>query len=325
MHYNSRHRYQSARELAEDLEKLGPLSSSSTLSAKRPLLGRKRFFKRALFSGGAAVLVVLLAAYFLAPSGNQKNDSDSTSPKGGRANGAASPLAEPAHPLPALLVDRPWRMPVPLMKEDPVEPLWEHRLVGSGNYARGLQMMVQANPADTLATLIALDADPKNRWFELYIEMSPLSGSSGIFFGWKRAARDPDLRQHFFVVQLDERPAAPYKRGRLLVGTAYIDQPKGSRVQATNWFQPLPNGKGMVPLRKRHEWHPVVVRALNGKVTLKVDDGSTTTFDVGKLRAADPDLAALDARGALGVWVMGGIGNFRRATITALPSQKVGK
>jgi serine/threonine protein kinase len=338
MHFNPRRRYQSAEALAGDLEKLGQQPASlHTPSKGRPHVAG-RFFKPVLLSSGLAVLVALLAALFFTPGwlSQSGKKADNQASDGGLSRNPSQknalrehPLGGDSKPLPPELVKRSWNHPIALMKQNPVEPLWEYRLIGKGIYAAGRQMMLQAKPED-ICTMVALDADPKRRWFEFAIELdqpdllaakkSPWAHRLGIFFGWQHYPEDPDRAHHFFVIELDERPVGPHKHGRLIIGTASYRPAKGSRQEQTNWFVPLPETKGVLPLSQSEVWHPLIVRVVDHKITVIVDGLRKTEFDLAWVKKQHAQAGHLDPRGALGVWAKEGVGWFRKATVTALPS-----
>ena len=154
----------------------------------------------------------------------------------------------------------------------------------------------------------------------LAAKKSPWAHRLGVFFGWQHYPEDRDRPHHFFVIELDERPFGPHKHGRLIIGTASYRPAKGSRQEQTNWFVPLPETKGVLPLADSGKWHTLTVRVLDDMVRVTVDN-VTTEFELAWLRKAHPRLGPLDPRGALGVWAKDGVGWFRKATVTALLEQ----
>jgi hypothetical protein len=101
-------------------------------------------------------------------------------------------------------------------------------------------------------------------------------------------------------------------------------KPKGARGGVHRFLEPLPQGRGLLPLGEPKAgskgWRKLLVRVSEGKVSVAVDDGPKMEFELAWLEKADPKLkgSTLRTRGALGVWVRNGVGSFRNATVMPL-------
>lgn len=153
----------------------------------------------------------------------------------------------------------------------------------------------------------------------------PRRYATGIFFGWQSTLRDPGGKHPVFLVELQEPPVDLGGPTRVTISYMIFDPPSGLRGGSTaRGSRLLPTGKhswDLDPLpANRQGWHQFRVRALDGKVTVTVDNKDLFRFDLHDLplhlREGDE---RLDPRGALGVWVDKGPTYIRNAQVTALP------
>jgi serine/threonine protein kinase len=305
MHPIPARRYQNAEELAADLETF----LGQTPLSRPPAVAPLRRHRRLLAVCGAAVLLAALVAGGILLAGNL----------GGQPG--AAPVSSPNSKPPAypdILRNRPVNLAVPLLDQN-FKPLWSQRLSGLGKvHLTEFQLMLSSLQGQP-PTFLALDDDPARRWFEFAIDLDaplgePGTNRFGIFFGWRKSA------ERFFAVEIDEHPVGQFSHGRAVVG--FMRLVKGNGVESNlAYLQPLPIENGVIPLAKSPAWHHLVVRAVDHKVSVKVDDRAML-FDQARLIGANGRLAGLHQRGAIGIWSWNGVFScFRNATIMALPAE----
>jgi serine/threonine protein kinase len=323
-------RYQRAEDLAEDLEALLRTSPNGPPSLQTRSLFRLPAARRSVFGGVFALLGVLLLTWLLGPMGQWLSPGRPPNgpPTGDSTKADDRLLVADLPPLPAPLRERMVQVRQPLLRND-FEPIWSHRLHGEGHYHRMVNGLVVNSLPVQGWTLLALDNDPQQRWFEFAIEMAQVreegrnTREGGLFFGWRRNPEDPEKRYRFFVLRLQEPPKDVVGSGKLLLGSAYIDEERGARQELIEPFRPLPpeQREMTLPPVKPDGWRRVQVRAVDHLVKVTVDN-VTLEFDV---RAVQPiggqGPNTLDARGALGIWARNGQATFREVFVTALPSE----
>jgi serine/threonine protein kinase len=307
IHPKPRRRYQRAEELAAELE--GFLSR--TQNVPRPVPGGQRRWLLAGLGVLVAAVLVALALFLRFPRSEEKSKPD---PNDGVR---ASPKVPEDYP--ELLLKRPWRSSIALLKED-FEPLWHRRLDGEGKFARTpFQLMLNSA---TGSTLLALDDDPQRRWFEFAIDLNgPMAKAGtnrfGVFFGWRDLPERP-RSYHFFIVEVDEHPSPGLPKGMLRIDAVRIQHGRGAEQEMKTAWE-----LGRLPLTKGPDWHHLVIRALGHKLTVTVDDNVASPFhlDLARFRQDRPRMTEdLHLRGALGIWSHDGMfASFRNAHITALP------
>jgi serine/threonine protein kinase len=317
LRYSPRHRYQTAEELAADLEDQcqRPTAGSRTGKPRRDGL---RLFRTAALGGAIVACAVLLgilvsaALSVLRPSQvSQKDD----------------PPSEVAD-------EPPWNVPQTLFREHPWMPLAPKPLVGSSDNTwqpSENQLSLFATPVETCA-LLGLSKIPAGRGFEFSMEMNqypdpdPEKDQLGLFFGWHRDETDPNNQDRFFIVRLDQHPGPDGVNGCVRVGSAKLFPANRvlGRAEVNDWFSLFPGEKGIGALSERKAWNRVKVQALDDRITVSVDDAAVVRFNQNTLRDEVPQWGTgLEARGILGIWARKGVGFFRRGTITYLRSAKV--
>jgi serine/threonine protein kinase len=337
MHVKPGRRYQSAEDLAADLERLsGHLTEPSPPWKGRP--ARQRWLTPTLAAAAAGVVAAVL---WLALPQPWKSGAPAARP-GGTGEPAQQPPgpvpAEDGPPLPDALRKRAYNHPVVLFTRN-FEPIWAQQLFGKkGYYARlpsALRLICPHGEKGESCTLLALDNDPGRNWFEFSIKAqqvrrgkTDLLNDLGVFFGWHRNPHDPDQRYRFFVVALDDHPLGLDKRPKVIVGFAQVDVARGGQEDAIRWLHFLPGVRGplLLPQGNAAGWRQLQVRAVDHIVTVAVDEQVVARFDVRAVKAALGARAeGLDPRGALGIWARGGSGSFRDATVVAIPPGPEGR
>jgi hypothetical protein len=320
MHVQAAKRYATAELLADDLKRLAE-------GKPLPVPPRKRNVWPVAI-GAAALLMVLLGGVYIGISGSGR-------PEMGKGTGAgtlpvAMPPAKPAGrdwpPLPASRGEREFQVPINLLKRN-FEPHWEHRVFGGGKYNLMADALCLTAFQEGTPTLLALDADPEQRWFEFQLELHPLSGGAngtneaGLFFGWRDSPENPEAAYRFFVVEVVEMERNGVRGLEASVGTARLIRAKGNRAGDFNWYRAIRGPQAALPIRPDNGWHKLTVRVVDGKISIGADGLLANEFTMDWLRKTDPTAAVdLDPRGALGIWARNGLGFFREAKVTALPS-----
>jgi serine/threonine protein kinase len=310
-------RYQTADELAVDLEALSKGPAAPPPPRRRP---SRRLPRWALYAAGGGLLALALAAAALV------RPPASPAPEPPGVGGKPEP--DP-NPLPPPLRERVFNHRIDLLKEGN-QPLWSARLWGKGGPdPMPFQLALTSLPPNSAPTLLALDDDPARHWFEFAVQLqqpgrsTPGTNELGLFFGWRRDAGDPVKRSRFFVVQLDEQATDDFPNGRAMIGSAHLEGPDAHGRDHAQWSVPTARPKWVLklpPPRKDH-WRKVVIKAVDHEVTVEVD-GVQKLLDRGDYRDLHQTLGGgpLDPRGALGVWARMGHGLFKGASVVALPS-----
>jgi serine/threonine protein kinase len=331
MEFKPERRYQDAARLAADLEAV----ARPEPSGPRPPRTRRRWLRPALLGCLVLALAAAVAALAWRAGGPRKEP-----PEGGQTADAprqAAPVPKAGDDAGGLAFahvggERSWNVPLSLLRADN-QPVWSQCLAGEGDLLPWDTHLMLRSPAGKGATLIALDNDPRRRWFQLTIELcqvmspDPDKNQLGIFFGHRRSRDDPASRPRFFLVELDQHPAPGCPHGRVRLGTTRYLERQGTRAEIEEGLCPLPGDRGVLPLPKPQDGHHLCVRAVDDRLTLTVDErpAHRVEIDLADLRQADPLGAQdLDARGALGIWVRNGRGYFRKAQLTPLPSERGG-
>ena len=188
-------------------------------------------------------------------------------------------------------------------------------------------------------TLLALDFDPKGRWFEFEAEIAQMPGGvdhyPGLFFGYRCNGDDPTRRYSFLALKLDESPRGDANPSSLLFGSMYFDPGGGGVIGPEfNSFRAFPGAKGnyQLPpanLKEQKGWRHIRVRALDDRITVAVDHDPKplVSLDLAELNAPCATCRGLplDPRGALGIWQHKGRGMFRNILVAALPSEQIGR
>jgi hypothetical protein len=349
MRPKAQRRYGSAEELAADLEHF--LSSAAPPSTGSWWPAARRWSRGWWLRAGALALVLgllLAVGSYVARHSSQPSPKPATDPPTPHA-----PVAWPKD-YPPQLIDRPTGQPVELIwpKRDRSEPgigenpargqvhldpplppdrdfrflpTWCRRLSGEGKYfAHPDELRLVSGPQRGAGcTILALDNDLAGRWFEFEIALQQPAREEvakhqvGVFFGWQETA--PEMARAYFV-QLDERPLPDLGRpyGQIIVGQAMIrtrQEAKGGPGMVVP-LCPFPgNLLHVIPLTQtKDHWHHLHVRAVRGHVTVLVDQGRGIEF-------APP----FDPRGALGIWVQEGEGQFGKASIKAIEPEATDK
>jgi serine/threonine protein kinase len=234
-------------------------------------------------------------------------------------------------PLPAVLRDRDFDQEVSLFDEKGF-PLYAAKVWGTGHCERQRDGSLHFTSFDpTRRTLLVLDNDVRLRWFDFSIELQrfpekdPAANQLGVFFGYRRSAKDPDRDYPFFAVEVQDAPPKAAAPGRLLVGWSYLQRRRGAQGEIAEWLQPLLKESKPTDLPKldpKRPWRTVRVKALDGRVRVTVSGQGTEaeySFDVDAVKSADRGKHGdLDPRGALGIWVHKGVAYFRNASVKSL-------
>jgi serine/threonine protein kinase len=325
LHFKPRKRYQSMEELAGALEGVAGISAPSTVrDTKHPPKIRPRRWP--LLAATAALFLIGLGLTIVALMNPDR--------RGGER--PVDDRDDAGRPYPVMLRERAWNTPVSLLTKDN-DPLW-HRLVhGPGSYTPiPLGLVLNAPPSQGRAFL-AIDDDPQKRGFELSLELAQglvhldpkaVPNTLGVFLGWREAPTPDALRPRFVLIELDERPLLTpglnEPDGRVSILTAVVSPRVGSRAGFYDLGRPFRQPHpAVIPLRKSGKaWHKLVVRALDGVLTVTVDDNPPIALDLAELKQADPQIDSVELHGALGIWTQEGLGQFRNIQITALPSRR---
>jgi hypothetical protein len=310
---NPEDRYQTAAELADDLETF--LASGSVMSARPVRVGRSR--SRYWLIGLAALIVAtgVAVGLFRDPG---KND-----PKTPQKIAGGEEPSDPWQP------DRPFGTRFPLLRVDN-QPTKHRVMVGKGAITALPSELVLRGDGDQ-PYFVALDR-PTGAGYEFTVECKTMGQTAdrvadmGIFFGWRENLADPMAQMRFFALKVDSRPILDDLHGRLYIGTWQFNPPTAGTGIHEQDPRLLNKGRGWVPLSdpkrlKEKDWHPVRVTVRGQQFNVAVDDEPERSFVVATRVRDDKFLApfALDCHGLLGIWVRNGTGHFRNATVMAVP------
>ncbi len=344
MRFDPSERYQTADEMAADLERIAsgepparePFSPAPQ-ALLTPLPGRRRLAGASVVVAGCLVLSLAgFAARALWLASPEKQPVEPST--------AREFFPWPDNPLPESRRQRPFGAPLPLQKTELAEPIWFVRLRGSEPYffapPKKPRLAVQ-NFSCADPTILLLDYDARLNWylFDVRIQPTPRKNiaaappprcESGLVFGYRRNARDPEKRYPFFVVKLEEA-AAGQGQSRLLVGACYAEEPRNGNAGNFVAFQAFPPPWGelpLPPLKPGQQDRQFRILARDDEVKITVDTLPPLALDLPRLRAAcasQPNLIYpehLDPRGGVGVWVYDGVGWFSEARVTPLASER---
>jgi serine/threonine protein kinase len=316
--FNPERRYPSAEDLAADLESFEQHGAGTATAPQRQSSWQPR-----LLLAGAGVIVALLLAGLIWYAGPRGQGEPSSLPPA-----TGHEVRRPDHQvlsLPPELIERKPRVPLNLLKASPQEPRWSCLLAGEGEFFPQPNQLALQGTREDFPALLALDADPERRWYELSVELAQLpQGQSacaplGIFFGWPLWGPDQLPSRHFFVIQIDEKDLPDAPHGRMTLGWASYQPKEGARGEAFTWFRELPQGQAKYALTSSGVWHTLRIRVVENKIVVTLDGVERNTIEMTWLKNADFTTEPLDPRGALGIWVGQGCGWFRRATTMPLP------
>jgi serine/threonine protein kinase len=315
--HNPRHRYASAVELAADLE---CCQADAHGRRKRTFLGQRTGKALGLAALGALLLAGILTYFLTRPEKRESQNppNDATPPD--------ALLDDRGKPYPEVLRNRPWRLPIPLLRDD-FEPLWCRRLDGTGKYhpvPKG-KFLNLASMDSGAPTMLILDDDPARRSFRFSLELNqydvkkPGQHQLGVFFGGPTRRADEEGTIRCFFIHLDEKPQDKLPHGRVLIGTRTFTKGNELRGNVRGPLVPVAKDKGTIPLSRSRVYHRLTVQAANHEVSVTVDETHTLRFDPSTVNQEDPGGQSLSPLGALGIWVKSGWGFFRDISITALP------
>jgi serine/threonine protein kinase len=328
MQHKPKRRYASAAELADDLQALCG-QSGGLLPQPTPRSLRQRPKRRwPLAIAGAAGVAILIAVAALAIAWRERptggNDEKKQDPVAEKLPG--KPLLDGSQAFPEILRDKAnaLNVPVALMKVNS-EPRWPAVLFGHGKYRLFPKFLELPCPPTESINILGL-ADPDRRNFNFASELMQAKGQQlgelnemGIVFGWRRNLDDAEIPPRVFVVQLDETPTAGNGKGCVTTGTARLIPERGGRMETVDWFKPLPQRLGTMPLLQSQIWHALKVEVRAERVSLSVDQLPPVEFDLERVRMLDRQaLDSVRTDGAIGIWARKGRAFFRNAAITAL-------
>jgi serine/threonine protein kinase len=303
-------RYQTAAEMADDLETF--LASGTvpiTPSAKSASHGRR--WRWLAIAAGIAIAVGLTIA--LSPRGHKGNEKPPEN-QGPPAIAEKLPFER----------DRPLGTVVNLLRKDN-QPI-EYRKVGGVGDLTPLPTELVLKEVNGQPFFVAID-HPNIGDFDFAVECkafaqkAPLQNDLGLFFGWRENLPDPKAQMRFFALKLDTRPEMDDKYGRLYCGTwqsggAISEQnPRHLHPKSPDGWVPLPDPKTL----KDAGWYPIKVLIRGQSFDVELNGKRVRSFTMAGAINNDPPLAtyALECKGMLGLWVRGGAGSFRNATVTA--------
>jgi serine/threonine protein kinase len=318
-------RYADAADLATDLERFleGRLPSSpvhrksSPSKSARPVAWLVRVAATVLLVLG----LILLWNRFGAGVGIEP---ESNSPPAA-PNPDAQPGPQAKNPLPPMLLQRPWRVPINLFTKHPVEPIWSKTLEEPGTHFPFPEHLHLAAAKLGTRFLLALDDDPQERDFEFSIEMMPIlspdpsKNQLGAFIGWHPPLpADPTQIRSYLAINLNKQNG--------FFEAVCIDEIKAMKPGqgSVGGTKSLPAGKGILPLAAAGPWHALKIQVVANRVTITVDGKNSTELDLVQIKPLNPVFAHLNPRGALGIWTNGDA-MFRNAQVMALPSAPAGK
>jgi serine/threonine protein kinase len=305
-------RYQSAADLAADLERLlGPADVLVPVVPKRGTLTRRIIW--GLTAAAAGVLIATVTAAGLRDA------------RPGDRTEAAGPAERPAV---SSAIPEPPKLDVayPLLKGDN-EPIWIERTFGRGKYAPEDYALSVMSFGTGWPTLLALhkasgsdyEFATELRWEgDQFIPMGAWPQQVGIYFG----RHEGPGRPHFFAVTISkEEPNKPVPPA-LRIWTAYQRAHKGAEAGADSQG----SFGSMVPRlldapNAGSDWHHVrvVVRGEKVRVFFDRERAPLYEFDMADLRRdffRDPRLPRMVPHGELGIWVRSCKGAFRNMTLT---------
>jgi serine/threonine protein kinase len=321
MQYKPKRRYASAAELTGELEAFLGSSNKPSQEATRKRAGpngrRRRGYLVAvavLLTGALAVAAFAFRARQAGP-GAGADVVDTAVPAGRKLDGTRA--------LPESLRTTEKDIAVPLFNNEP-RPIWSEAVLGSGKIRpAGKQLELPCWPPDAVNSLAV--ADPDCSWFELSVELMQMKGFNngldhelGVFFGQSRDSAKPS---RCFLIQVDERPVGEDRHGRLTLGTALLDKGSEKRAETLEW-PTAPRASDVIPLTEatKGRWHVVKVKVLDQTFFVSVDDQPPREYKLHEFRNPNGG-QPLTTAGAVGLWTRRGIGLFRRATLTRLPSE----
>jgi serine/threonine protein kinase len=312
MQHKPKRRHDTAAEMACDLEALAGNSNSRPRGKPR----RNRVSRHwLLYAAGLALLLAGGTALTVLALQDRPDLGSVPAPTAAKPDDAGA--------LPKHLRLAGLGTPVLLFNNEP-RPIWSERVFGSGKLrSDGKQLELWCMPPDSVNALAI--ADPDCTSFEFTVEImhfksfrQDLDNDSGIFFG---QSRDPERPSRCLLMQIDERPVEGARFGRLTLGAALLD--RGSPVRAETLVRPVFDPNHAIPLSEAQyqKWHLVKLRIYGHSFVVSVDDQAAKEY---LLREFDDtrNSRRLTTKGAVGIWSKGGIGIFRRATLTLLAEEK---
>ncbi len=305
-------RYQSAADLAADLEQLvaAPGSSGAAVPRRRTL-GRRILWGVAATLAGV-LIATLAAAAFRDPRPAERPEA---APPGPRVQ-VQTAIPEP----------RGSDIAYPLLKEDN-EPIWIDRVLGRGSYLPMDYALEVRSSGSGRPTLFALHRS-SGHYYEFATEMRwegdhffaplPWPQQVGIYFG----RHDGPSRPEFFLVTISQEDVKAPVLPALRIGRAYQRTRNGAEAGMDSQgslgvFAPKP----LDAPNAATAWHHLRVVVRDEKVSVYFDRAATPVyqFDMDTLRRqfiGDPTYRRMEARGELGIWVRSCQGAFRNMTLT---------
>jgi serine/threonine protein kinase len=320
MQHKPARRYESAAEMARDLEAfLGNSSKPSQRSPRKPAgAGRKRWLLVA-----AAVAMVLAAAAVLAFAFRERPVETAPNHPKVEPAGARAKL-DGTQAFPEILRAAGKNIPVSLLDND-AKPIWSEPIMGNCRIGTPTKPQAQQLWLHSFSTLNALAlADPDWPCFEFSVEICAIDEKGtaknevGIFFG---QCRDADPPGRCFVVRLDHRPSSAPPFGQLTWGTGRLVRESKKYAEIVEWPASLPNAPSAIRLTSTG-WHVLKLRVEGEAFSLHIDQAPAREFSLGEMRKADANAAMnLSTSGAVGVWSRHGMGLFRKAMLVTLPAK----
>src|SRR5207247_2662301 len=98
--------------------------------------------------------------------------------------------------------------------------------------------------------------------------------------------------------------------------------PAPGRGVGGQWFHPLMKDAGIIPTKPTKGYHTIKLEVRKDRVTVIADGAAKKVITRDSILEMDPDAAKdLDPRGAIGIWVKNGSGDFQDATITLIEGE----